>query len=241
MSITGNDERDRMIYAAMKAAANADEILSLDNVKAKLPGDFDLLPGELVACRHAAKLDSLAPLEEIKPARALMISENPDGHSLAPEPVHDVARDAVNEQPEQVETAPNADAFLLQPEARLTQAQARAAVESAAKRLDLARLAVRMTRAALNEQRGKLSVAIEAWQNGGPKWTDAMEREHMRASYLATKGSGPRMNTRKFPAQDMRSGVKGFKGNRRNGLPSEMQHQNVATPGMFQGGMAKKV
>jgi hypothetical protein len=227
MSITGNAERDRMIYQAMKAAANADEILSLDNVKANLPSDFDLLPGELVKCRHAAKLDSLGPLPLTSRADLPLTAAAPE-----PQP-----------QPEP-QAAPNADDFLLQPEARLTQAQARHAVESAAKRADLARLAVRMARSALDVQRGKLAVAIAAWQNGGPKWTDAMEREHMRQSYAVNKRTGPRMNTRKFPAQTVIAGrgvISGFKGSHRNGLPSEMQHRNVTTPGMFQGGIAKKV
>lgn len=234
MSITGNDERDRLLFEAMTAAAHADEALSVDNVKARLPSDFDLLPGELIAARHAAKLNN--------PASAPMIAENPDGHSLvlretapqaAPEPQGSVS------DPSSVpgEQTP-------EPEARLNQAQARRAVESAAKRLDLARLAVRMARAARDVQRGKLSEAVTAWQNGGPKWTDQMEREHMRQSYAANKRSGPRMSTRKFPAQAVIEGrgvVSGFKGRNRNGLPSEMQHRSITQAGMFQGGIAKKI
>jgi hypothetical protein len=174
-----------------------------------------------VAARHAAKLDSPAAETAEGESKPWYITE------AAPEPQ---AAPVVVTQHE--------------PEARLTQGQARAAVESAAKRLDLARLAVRMARSALDVQRGKLSKAIEAWQNGGPKWTDAMEREQMRASYLANKRSGPRMNTRKHPAQAVIAGrgvVSGFKGNHRNGLPGTMQHQNVATPGIFQGTAAKKI
>ena len=216
-TISGNDERDGMIFAAMQDATNADQTLSLDNVKAHLPSDFDLLPGELVAARHAAEGES----------KPWYITEP----EAAPEPL------AVREAAAQATPQP-------EPEARLTQAQARRAVESAAKRLDLARLAVRMARSALDVQRGKLSKAIEAWQNGGPKWTPEMEREQMRLSYLANKRPGPRMSTRKHPAQAVIAGrgvVSGFKGNHRNGLPGTMQHQNVATPGIFQGTAAKKI
>jgi hypothetical protein len=232
-TVTGNPERDRMIFASMKAATLADEILSLDNLKARLPKDFDLRPAELVACRHVAKLDSPAAETAEGESKPWYITE------AAPEPL------AVREAAAQPE--PQAASVVVerqQPEVRLIQAQARAAVESAAKRLDLARLAVRMARSALDVQRGRLSKAIEAWQNGGPKWTDAMEREQMRASYLANKRSGPRMNTRKHPAQAVIEGrgvVSGYKGSHRNGLPSEMQHRNVATPAMFQGGIAKKI
>lgn len=73
MTITGNPERDRMIYQAMKTAMANDQALSLDNVKALLPDDFDLLPKELVACRHAARLEP-APLVE----------KTPDGRPLEP-------------------------------------------------------------------------------------------------------------------------------------------------------------
>lgn len=207
MTITGNDERDRLLFAAMKATIGKGEPLALDCVKAELPPDFDLLPSELVQARHAAKLE-------------------PTSMDL-PEPI-------LAQAPEMTPA----------PEARLNQMQARHAVEAAAKRLDVARLDMRMARAALNTQRGKLAVAIEAWQNGGPRWTPEMEHKAMLVGYAANKGHGPRMNTRKHAPQTVIEGrgvVTGYKGNRRNGLPSEYQGRNVAHSGMFQGAQAKKI
>lgn len=235
MTITGNDERDRMIYQAMKTTMGKDQMLSLDNVAALLPGDFDLLPKELVACRHAAKLDSMAPL----------VTKTPHGNPLAPEPT------ALQDFPE-VEAAPEPtpEEPEQSPDAKLTQRQARAAVEQAAKRLDLARVGVRMARSALQDQRGKLAVAIEAWQNGGPKWTPEMERKAMLQAYKDQKSKTGRVAprrvansyvdraagayrgdasdaVRRHPVPNGLNGAPGRKGFRRGAYPSQYQHQKL--------------
>ena len=41
-TITGNDERDAMLFAAIKKAMSNGQMLSLGNVAKFLPADFDL-------------------------------------------------------------------------------------------------------------------------------------------------------------------------------------------------------
>ena len=56
-------------------------------------------------------------------------------------------------------------------------------MDAASKRLDLARVGVRVARSTVQAARGKLALAIEAWQRGGPVWTEAMERKAMQQAY----------------------------------------------------------
>lgn len=64
---TGNAERDRRIFEALRFCREANKPLNLENVRDALPSDFDLLPGELVQARRA-----LSPkwLEKIEPPHA---------------------------------------------------------------------------------------------------------------------------------------------------------------------------
>jgi hypothetical protein len=229
--ITGNDERDAMIFAALKTAMGHDQVLSLGNVKAALPSDFDLLPSELMKARHAAKLDSMAPL----------ITTLPDGRPLPAEPTPEPEPEAL---PRAIEQEPEAQA----PEAKLTQQQARAAVEEAAKRLAMARIGVRGARSAVQIARGKLAEAVTNWQNRGPRWSAADERKAMLHAYATQKAKAvlrpARVGNsyidraaayrgdandmvRKHPVPVGLNGQPGKKGFRRGAYPSQYQHLKV--------------
>jgi hypothetical protein len=172
---TGNLERDARLTRAIKECGACNEQSTLDNVRDKLPKDFDLLEEELA--------DALAEIAEPTDLRALppvhapapMIAENPDGHSLR----NTWAPGSVTEKVSESEPAT--------PDAKLTQGQARAAVEAAHKRLGMARVAVTVARQKLSDTKGKLAAAILAWQQGSDEGTPEQRRMQLVRDHLASE------------------------------------------------------
>jgi hypothetical protein len=224
---TGNAERDKLLADAIKQCALFHDAPTLENVREKLPHDFDLLPDEYA--------DAMAELAPADPAPhgdahlAPMIKETPDGHPLAA-PKQSVAEEAPanalrSRQGEALPQAPLRDAPVI------SQAQARAAVESAHKRLGEGRVRVKIAQQRLMDTKARLALCIEAWRHNEDPLTPEQRqaREHRaylaseqeRKQHLADCGVRPnKMRTDKFPA--VLNGVGGYKGGSR-GAMSETQ------------------
>jgi hypothetical protein len=128
------------------------------------------------------------------------------------------------------------------PEVKLSYGEARAAVERAHRRLGAARVSVLTARNKHADTKGALALAIEAWQRNADPMTPEQRRQQEVRNHLASEAAKrqrlaeaglatTRMDTRKFPAQNMVTGAMGHKGNTRGAFPREYQHRTVKQPG----------
>ena len=217
---TGNPERDaRLVRAIQECVALRENPLQIGFVSDKLPADFDLSDAELA--------DAL---------RELNLS---DPNSLAaPEPLAVEVGDAPADERGVPTTSPQAvpDAPIM------PQAQARAMVEAAHKRLGEARVAVLTARNKLQDTKGALALAITGWQTHSDPMSPEQRRQQEVRNHLASEAAKrqrladaglatSRMDTRKFPAQNMVTGQMGAKGNNRGAFPREYQHRTIKQPG----------
>ena len=103
-------------------------------------------------------------------------------------------------------------------------------------------MAVITARNKLTDTKGAFALAITGWQTHGDPLTPEQRRqqevrnhlasEQARKQRLADAGQATtRMDTRKFPAQNMVTGPMGHKGNTRGAFPREYQHRTVKQPG----------
>jgi hypothetical protein len=210
---TGNLTRDEFIVRAIKECIACHEPPEqIGFVTDKLPRDFDLTDDELADALREIKLGGES-LESVGDAPA------DDTEGLKPS------------SPQAVPDAPV-----------IPHAQARAAVEKAHKRLGEARAAVITARNKLADTKGALALAITGWQTHSDPLTPEQRRqqevrnhlasEQARKQRLADAGQATtRMDTRKFPAQNMVTGAMGHKGNTRGAYPREYQHRTVKQPG----------
>jgi hypothetical protein len=219
---TGNPERDALLIRAIKETIavheNPEEITFVAD---KLPADFDLSADELA--------DALHEFKELSSPSAMGAMEEVVGDAPA-----DVGLAAIS--------SPQA----VPGDASLSQTQAQALVEAAHNRLGAARVAVTVARQTLGDAKGKLALAITGWQTASEPGTPEQRRMAMVRDHLASEAARKqrlhdaglktaRMNTSKYPAVNLATGQRGFKGNNRGAYPSNYQHRNVAKPGEFQG------
>ncbi len=215
---TGNLTRDEFILRAIKETVACHENpQQIGFVADKLPADFDLSDAELDDALRELKLkgpDSLAAPE----LPAVQVGDAPAESS----PLQAVPDHA--------------------PEVKLSAPKAWAAVERAHKRLGEARVAVITARNKVQDTKGALALAITGWQTYSDPMTPEQRRqqevrnhlagEQARRQRLADAGlATTRMDTRKFPAQNMVTGAMGHKGNTRGAFPREYQHRTVKQPG----------
>ncbi len=86
---TGNSERDTRLRRAIAETIACNEPMTLEQVAAHLPKDFDLEADELSGMLDAMAHDNDAPdepppqVERVAPHAALMIAETPEGHPFA--------------------------------------------------------------------------------------------------------------------------------------------------------------
>lgn len=217
---TGNTERDAMLVKAIKQCALFHDEPTLENVREKLPKDFDLLEDEYTDAMQAQKtLETVAPSHRIPESVAEAPADDTEGDS-APSP--QAPRDAPV----------------------ITMEQARHAVESAHKRLGAGRVRVKIAQQKLQDTKARLALCIEAWRHNEDPLTPEQRQAREHRAYLASEqerkqrlvdaGVRPnRMRTDKFPAT--LNGVVGHKGNSRGAFPSQYQHRTVGKPGEFQG------
>ena len=201
---TGNTERDKLLIDAIKRVKAVGKTPSLKLVARQLPDDFDLLEEELIdAMADLHALDRVAPTDRIT-------------ESVAEAPA-DVAEGDSETSPQAPRDAPV-----------ISQAQARAAVEAAHKRLGAARIAVRLLQQKRIDTRARLAACIEAWRHDDdpltPEQRQAREHRAYLASELARKqgladaGQRPnRMLTDKFRL-DMQTGTGVYKGGSRGAM-----------------------
>jgi hypothetical protein len=213
MTITGNTERDSMLIEAIRQCLKEKRPLSVANVGAFLPADFDLIAKELTAARRAL---TPAPLETTTPA----------GTPLAPEPLENFEPLDVAE-PQPADNPPTSEA----PEADITYGQARTAVDLAHKRLSTAQVALIHRRQEHTDAKAALSVAITAWQRHGDgcglsreQREQAEIRRHLAGEQQRrAAGPGPRMR----PDKILAPGQMQFRGNRRGAFPAGYQHRSA--------------
>ncbi len=222
-SIHDNPERAaRLMRAIKETIACHENPLQIGFVSNKLPHDFDLSDDELAEALREMKLLG----EATEPAQVVP---------------------AVSTAPARVVPAAHTEPAQRQPpEARITQTQARKAVEAAHKRLGEARVAVIIARNKHADTNAALALAITGWQRGEDPMTSEQRRMRMVREMLASEQArkqalhdagikGTRMRTDKFPAQNMVTGQMGHKGNSRGAYPSNYHHRTVGKPTAFQG------
>lgn len=215
-SIFDNPERGRLIMQALQEIIAANDELTMANMVARLPSDFELIYPEI-----SEALETLAGAPETQPSM-------PVAAALGDAPA-DALGDTASPQ-----AVPEA--------AHITQQAAWAMVEAAHRRLGTARLAVQLAQRKHSDTKAALARCVMAWQQnadpGTPEERRARElRNHLagEAEQRARRGYTPKMDTSKHSAFDPVSGRSGFKGNRRGALPSNFQHRNVNSITMFQG------
>jgi hypothetical protein len=180
---TGNSERDTRLRRAIGEAIACNEPMTLEQVAAHLPKDFDLEADELSGMLDAMAHDNDAPDEpppQVERVAPLLIDATPDGHPFAqPKSLEKI------EPPREAEAAePHNDAAdeAPQPEIRLTAQEANNAVLAAQNRLGEARININLARENTKRARGKLAAAITAWQNGATPYTqEQLVRDHLRS------------------------------------------------------------
>jgi hypothetical protein len=221
---TGNPERDkRLVRAIRECIACNEDPKQIGLVAEHLPKDFDLSDDELAEALHELKR---TPAATLTPA----VAAEPDAAPADSD--HGQATSPQDSTPVK--------------EAKLTLPQARAAVERAHKRLGEARVAVQIARQKLVDTKGKLALAITAWQSNSEPGTPEERRMREVRAHLASEaarkqrlrdaGVQPnRMRTDKFPAVNLETGQMGSKGNSRGAYPAAYEHRNVKNPGMFHG------
>ena len=213
---TGNTERDAMLVKAIKQCGLFHDEPTFENVREKLPKDFDLLEEEYTsAMQELQTLATVAPSHRVTES----VAEAPADERLASQALPQAPRDAPV----------------------ISQAQARAAVEAAHIRLGAARVRVRIAQQTLQDTNGKLATSIEAWRHNEdpltPEQRQAREHRAYLASELARKqgladiGERPnRMRTDKFMV-DMQTGGRVFKGGSRGAFPANMQNRAAKIKG----------
>ncbi len=217
---TGNPERDaRLVRAIRECVALRENPQQIGFVSDKLPADFDLSDAELA--------DALRELKLSDP-ESLAAPELPAADGDAP------ADDVTLPDPSSPQAVPDAPI--------MSQAEARARVEKAHKRLGEARVAVLTARNKLQDTKGALALAITGWQTHSDPMSPEQRRQQEVRNHLASEAAKrqrladaglatSRMDTRKFPAQNMVTGQMGAKGNNRGAFPREYQHRTIKQPG----------
>jgi len=221
---TGNKERDTLLANAIKQCDAFHDERTLENVREKLPRDFDLLEEEYIDA-----MQELQTLAHVAPSHRVT-------ESVAEAPADDTRGNDVPSSPQAPPDAPT-----------ITQAQARAAVEAAHKRLGEGRVRVKIAQQKLMDTKARLALCIEAWRHNEDPLTPEQRQAREHRTYLAAElarkladadaGKRPtnKMRTDKFPAIDPATGRVGHKGNSRGAFPSNYQHRTVGKPGEFQG------
>lgn len=223
---TGNPERDaRIVLAIRECVALRENPQQIGFVSDKLPADFDLSDDELQDALRELKLsdpESLAALAGKSTSKSPMPAAE----------VGDVPADERGVPTTSPQAVPD-DAPIM------SQAQARAMVEAAHKRLGEARVAVLTARNKLQDTKGALALAITGWQTHSDPMTPEQRRQQEVRNHLASEAARKqalanmglattRMTTQKHPAQNMATGQMGHKGNHRGAFPREYQHRTVA-------------
>jgi hypothetical protein len=216
---TGSLVRDEFIVRAIKETVACHENpQQIGFVADKLPADFDLSDAELIDALRELKMTDPESLAETATPAAEVGSAPADDRS-SPQAAPDNA-----------------------PQVKLTYEQARIAVEKAHKRLGEARVAVVIARNRHQDTKGALALAIEGWQRNADPMTPEQRRQQEVRNHLASEAAKrqrladaglatTRMDTRKFPAQNMQTGAMGHKGNSRGAYPREYQHRTISKPG----------
>jgi hypothetical protein len=164
VTATGSPIRDKILYDVIRKLTGE---VTFEAAVAALPTDFDL---DDVEFNGAVSILRMAPM---------MISENPDGHSLAPSKSLENIEPPRDAKPE----PPHIDTAEATPEpVRMTAVQANRVIIDAQTHLGEARIVLQRARDHKMKSQGALATAITAWQNGAPPYTQEMLiRDHLRS------------------------------------------------------------